>query len=82
MPLALENQRCYTLGWSFRTNIIKVAQEREDSQRPWFPINKSIIRCVECLLGSLILADIPMHLFLRGSAWPCLKKQADEKVDS
>ena len=73
MPQALKNQRCY---------IIKVAQEREDSQRVWFPINETIIRCVECLLRSLILADIPMHLFLRGSVWPCLKKQAGEKVGS
>lgn len=55
MPQALKNQRCY---------IIKVAQEREDSQRVWFPINETIIRCVEeCLLGSLIWADIPMHFF-------------------
>ena len=72
MPQALKNQRCY---------IIKVAQECEDSQRVWFN-QESIIRCVECLLGSLIWADIPMHLFLRGSALPCLKKQAGEKVGS
>ena len=63
MPQALKNQRCYTLGGSFHTNIIKVAQEREDSQRVWFPINETIIRCVECVLGSLIWADIPMHFF-------------------
>lgn len=74
MPQALKNQRCY---------IIKVAQEREDSQRVWFPINESMVHCVECLLQrSLIWADVTMHLFLRGSAWPCLKKQAGEKVGS